>query len=122
MPNSAATRVTLEIDGTEFSDINNFTEDARPKGKQVKYMSKLGFAKITTEIGFSFTIVLSTTVNFDDIENVNNATVVVEYEGGDRVIFLNCNVTDVGDKSANGEDEITYDLSWAAEERKSEPV
>jgi len=122
MPNSAATRVTLEIDGAVFDDINNFTEDERPLGKQVKYMNKLGFAKTTTEIGFSFTVVLNVDENFDAIEASDNATVVVEYEGGDRVIFLNCNVTSVGEKSSNGEDEITYDLSWAAEQRKSEPA
>ena len=116
MPNSAATRVTLEIDGAVFDDINNFTEDERPLGKQVKYMNKLGYAKITTEIGFSFTIVLNVNENFDAIESSDNATVVVEYEGGDRVIFL------VGEKSSNGEDEITYDLSWASEQRKSEPA
>ncbi len=122
MPNSAATKVTLEVNGALFDDINNFSEDERPLGKQVKYMNKLGFAKTTTEIGFSFTIVIDINENFDFLESLENATVTIEYDGGDRVIFLNANPTSVGEKSSNGEDEITYDIAWAAEERKSEPA
>lgn len=122
MPNRAATRVSVEIEGAPFNDINNFTEDERPLGKQVKYMNKLGYAKTTTEIGFSFTVVLNVDDNFEFLENLENATVVAEYEGGDRVIFLNSNPTSIGEKSSNGEDEITYDVSMAAEQRKSEPA
>jgi|TARA_Y100000310_G_C20702427_1_gene831096 hypothetical protein len=122
MPNTAATKVTLEIDGAEFDDITNFTEDERPLGKQVKYMNKLGYAATTTEIGFSFTIVVNVNENYDFLEQLRNATTVVEYQGGDRVIFLNCNPTSIGEKSSNGEDEITYDISWASEQRKSEPA
>lgn len=122
MANNAATRITLEVEGQEFTDINNFSEDERPLGKQVKYMNKLGFAKTTQEIGFSFTIVVNVNENFDFLESLENVTVVVEYEGGDRVIFINCNPTSVGEKAANGEDEITYDLSWASEQRQPQPA
>jgi hypothetical protein len=122
MPNTAATKVTLEVSGSPFTDINGFSEGDRQIGKPVKYMNKRGYAETTPDITFSFTIVVNVAKNFDFLESLRNVTVTAEYDGGDRVIFLNSNPTDISEKSANGEDEITYDISWTAEERKSEPA
>ena len=120
MPNKAGTKVTLEIDGAEFTNLQSYTENERVKSKQVKYMNKLGSAGVTSNIGFSVDAVLDTVVDLSFLENIENATIVVEYEGGRRVIFLNCRTESIGEQTANGEDEIVYPVVFNAEDRKDE--
>lgn len=122
MANKAVTKVTLEIEGEEFTNLQEFSEDARVLAKKVKYMNKRGSAKITPEFGFTVNVVLDRNVNVDFLDSIEDATVVIEYDGGDRVIFLTVETLEVGEWTANGEDEVVYPVSFTAEERKSEPA
>lgn len=122
MANKAVTRITLEINGQEFTNLQSYTENERIIAKSVKYMNKRGSAGITPEYGFSIDVVLDKNVNADFLEDIEDATVVIEYEGGDRVIFLNVRTISIGEQSANGEDEIVYPVAFTAEERKAEPA
>ncbi len=120
MANKAVTRITLEIEGAEFTNLQSYTENERILAKSVKYMNKRGSAGITPEYGFSVDVVLDKNTNVDFLETIEDATVVVEYEGGDRVIFLNVRTVSIGEQTANGEDEIVYPVTFTAENRKTE--
>ena len=40
MANKAVTRITLEIEGAEFTNLQSYTENERILAKSVKYMNK----------------------------------------------------------------------------------
>jgi len=122
MANKAVTRITLEVNGQEFTNLQSYTENERIIAKSVKYMNKRGSAGITPEYGFSIDVVLDKNENADFLESIEDATIVIEYEGGDRVIFLNVRTISIGEQTANGEDEIVYPVAFTAEERKAEPA
>lgn len=122
MANKAVTRITLEVNGQEFTNLQSYNENERIIAKSVKYMNKRGSAGITPEYGFSINVVLDKNENADFLEAIEDATIVIEYEGGDRVIFLNVRTISIGEQTANGEDEIVYPVAFTAEERKPEPA
>jgi hypothetical protein len=112
--------VTVEINGQDFDNFKEYSENARTVGVPVKYMDKRGTVKTTPLYGFSLDVVLDKNENYDFLEEIENATVTIDYKNGDKTIFLRCQTTEIGEGRATGEEEITYTVEFNAGDRKRE--
>jgi hypothetical protein len=109
-------RVSLEVNGAIVTDIKAVSENARVLRKAVPLMYKSGAVELTQRYGGTFDYVVPQTapMSFDD---VTAGTLTVEYDNGDRVDFGGVHVTEVGDATVDGENELVSKISWIAETR-----
>lgn len=110
---AAVTKITFEINGVQFENFSSFTENARVSSRQVFLMNSTTSAKMFVRHSFSLdrTRIIGDTFEFDGLEN---ATVTIEYEGGERVTFSAVHVIEVGAETADGESDLTSTIEFGA--------
>jgi len=110
------TKITFEINGVQFKNFASFTENARVSSRQVFLMNSTTFAPMLVRHTFSLD---RTRVTDDDFEfdGLKNATVTIEYEGGERVTFSGVHVIEVGSETADGENDLVSTIEFGAAAR-----
>lgn len=94
--------IVLEVDGTEY-EITDMDVQAKTGRKRVKTMNSTGrakgFSRGIAEIDLSITVVipLSGDIDWSAIEGAK-VTIHPNSTGGQRTSYLDCAVTDVGEK------------------------
>jgi len=112
-------RCTLEINGAALSDLISFTETSRVRAKTVNLMHKTGFARMTERYLFSIEVKKPYTGEMD-LDNLSNATVTVQYDNGQRILFRGVESLETGDGAIDGETELTYTKQFGATNREEE--
>ncbi len=110
-------RCSLEANGSVFDNFTDFTETSTTVSKQVNLMNTTGTAKMLPRYGFSVEAVIPKAASGVNLQGLYRGTFTVEYENGDRVSFGGVSISELGDKSTNGEDETTQSLTFIAESR-----
>ena len=113
---AGVTRITFEINGVQFNNFNSFTENPRVFSRQTPLMNSTQASKMLVRNGFSLDRVriIGDTFDFDGLEN---ATVTIEYEGGERVTFSAVHVIEVGSETADGESDMVSTIEFGAAAR-----
>ena len=113
---AGVTRITFEINGVQFKNFTSFTENARVSSRQVFLMNSTTFAPMLVRHSFSLdrTRVIGDDFEFEGLEN---ATVTVEYEGGERTTFSGVHTIEVGAETADGESDMTSTIEFGASGR-----
>ncbi|HHA19883.1 MAG TPA: hypothetical protein ENK70_09285, partial [Methylophaga sp.] len=90
-------KVTLEVDGVQFTDFSGFTDNSVEKHVQVPLMNQTGHAKKTARYSFSVTTAIPFAEVAIDLDEVANGTCTVVYDNGDRVTYLGVYTLETGD-------------------------
>ncbi|HUU89241.1 MAG TPA: hypothetical protein VMX17_16015 [Candidatus Glassbacteria bacterium] len=112
-------RCTLEMNGVSFSDFSSFTDNSVIKAKAVNMMHKTGHAKMTPRYGFTIEI-KKPYLGSIDLDEVEEGTLTVEYDSGERILYRGVYTLETGDSSMDGETELTITKSFSASEKKKE--
>ena len=111
------TRCKLEFNGQDFSDFSGYKENSVALSKPVALMNKSGTAKLMPRYGFTVDAKVTKSGGGADPRRVFNGTFTNILDNGDREVFGGVAVTEVGDRPIDGENEITYTISYSAESR-----
>jgi hypothetical protein len=113
-------RCQVEINGQEMTDFKRFVDSERELRAQVNLMNKTGHHKKTPRYQFSLDYVEPAGVkpfNFDDLKG---ATMAIEKEGGNRVLWSGVCVLKIGEAAYDGESESVKTVSFGAASRREE--
>jgi len=111
-------RISLDVNGADITDIKAVSENARVLRKAVPLMYRTGAAELTQRYGGTFDYVVpQTDPQIKTFANVTAGTLTIEYDNGDQVEFGGVHVTEVGDATIDGENELVQKISWIAETR-----
>lgn len=112
-------RCVLEVNGQSYSDFDSFTDNSVTVAKAVTLMNKTGFAKMTPRYGFSISVKKPYTGALD-LDSIENGTLTVEYDSGDRIIYRGVFTLETGDGAVDGETELTMTKVFGAAAKESE--
>ena len=108
-----ATKVTVAIDGTDFSDFSSFEQGEVTYGTQVELMNKTGYGELTER--HTFTVTVSRAADTVKIHRLSNVTFVVEYDTGQRDTYVNCYPLTKGAGTIDGTSPEAQDVTFMAE-------
>jgi len=112
-------RCEVEVNGSQVTDFKGFTESAVTTAKPVNLMHSTGVAKVTKRFGFSLQYVIPMTGPVDWYD-VSDSTASVVYDNGERVDFGGVEVTEVGEASTDGENEMVQTITFMAATRNGD--
>jgi hypothetical protein len=115
--NLYVTRCALSINGVEITDFKSFTEITRETRKRVDLMYKSGSAQKTQRYEIELEYCKPKLTEEFNFENVEGASVVVEFDGGLQYIYSGVACMSIGDAKADMENEIVRTIHFCAEQR-----
>lgn len=120
MADEYVSKCVLTVNGQDLSDFTRFREDERALRRAVNLMNKTGFSKMTPRYGLTLVYQVPASgeeFNFDDVEN---GTLVVEYDGGKRVLYGGVSSLTVGPGEVDGDSEMEREIAFLATSRREE--
>jgi predicted molibdopterin-dependent oxidoreductase YjgC len=116
-------QVSLSVNGREITDFNSFTPPSIVPRVTIPVMNKTGFVRkkvrfVDIKVGY---VVPKNKEEFD-WESVENGTLTVDYENGNRVTYIGVVTTgiDEGSVEADSDNALVKEITLAAEDRKNE--
>lgn len=109
----------LVVDGRELDDFKDFEDDTIEPRKRVDLANKSGYCAKTKRYGFKASYVIPAIGAFD-FEAVKNATAIVEWESGVVWTYSGVTVLSIGAAKADGENEVTREITFMATGRREE--
>jgi len=112
-------KVTLEVNGSAITDFSSVSEGEVELAKQVNLMNKTGHISITPRYTVQVDYVVPLTGAFD-WTTVKDGRLTIENEGGGRTTYTGVYTTKIGEAKADGDKEMTKNITLGAEARKEE--
>lgn len=113
-------KCTLFVNGEEETNFKAVREMEYTARAQVMLMNKTGFTKRQARYGLVIDYVRPATGTPRDWDALENGTIVIEYEGGSRVLYSGCAMLSSGEGPLDGENEYVRSITVGAEDRKEE--
>jgi len=113
-------KCTLSANGTEITDFKGFAENEIVYRKQINLMNKTGHSVMTPRYGVSLDYVVPSAGDEYDWKAVENGTLVVEYDGGRRVLYSGASTLTVGEAALDMDNELVKKISLGASDRREE--
>ena len=117
MANLYVTRCALSLNGVEITDFKSFTEITRETRKRVDLMYKTGSAQKTQRYEFELEYVKPKLTDEYNFENLEGASCVIEFDGGQQYIYSGVACMTIGDAKADMENEVVRTIHFVAEQR-----
>jgi len=108
------TRTFLEVNGTSVAEFRSVTEKAVIARKPVNLMYSTGVAELTKRYQLTVEYVYPRSVTPFDFLGVENGTLSVEYDSGERHDFGGVSCLEVGDGKIDGETEMLKEITFMA--------
>lgn len=113
---SRISKVEVQFDGEKIVDFNKFKENARKLHDRVPLMEGSDTVPVDPELGFSLTYLPASGAD-RKWDGVTNATVIVQYKGGSKVVFTGCDVEEVGERETDGAKANEFEIKFIARHR-----
>lgn len=119
MAKKIVSRCDVEVAGSGVTYFKDFTEDAREIRRQVKLMTGHAIMDVNPDQTFRINYVKpkGTPVDWEALED---ETVTVTIESGERITFSPCSVLSVGEYTIDNENEVVQPIIFAYEDRTVE--
>lgn len=109
--------VHIEIDGIEEENIKKVYEGARTRRKAVHMMHRTGAIRQRLRPTVGFDLVVSEGVPERNYEGMEHVPVVLVYEDGTRIRYMNCSHEKTGESTFDEENELVKRIDFIADER-----
>jgi hypothetical protein len=102
------------------SDLKNYNEGDRELAAQVNLMHKTGFTQKTARHTFTMDRAINVAGSSIDYDTLKDATVVVERDGGGRVLYSGVRTMMIASGGIDGENEEVQTITFGAASRTVE--
>lgn len=111
---------TVLVNGKKYTGISKFKEKEIERKVEVDTMDGTSVVDIPKKFGFEMTYIPDKGADFDmfSSEFDGNATVIVQYTGGNKVTFTGCSLLKATPNELDGKTAKEYALDFHAEDRK----
>jgi hypothetical protein len=120
MSDVLVSRCTVSINTVQETDLKNFNEGDRELAAPVNLMHKTGFIQKTARYTFTMDRAVNAAGSPIDYDTLKDATVVVERDGGSRVLYSGVRTMMIASGGIDGENEEVQTITFGAASRTVE--
>lgn len=110
-------QVTIVKDGSQITGFSKFKENEIEEAQTVELADGEDVVEVPPKYGFSLTVVPDSGADID-WSGTSNATVIVQYKGGSKVVFTGCKLLKQTPGDIDGKTAKEVQLDFYAKARK----
>lgn len=120
MATEYVSKITLIANGQEVAHLESCTEMEREVRTSKNLMRSTGFYRRQPRYQLQCVYAIPAAATEFDFEGLENGTIIVEYEGGRRILYSGVSTLTIGEKPFNETDAATCTVLMGADSRREE--